>query len=72
MAQLSAQCRLEHPAHELGDQSARTGDLLRRQTLQRVLEGVRRQQSCKGPTRRPAPSRASLVYDLLLGHALQF
>jgi hypothetical protein len=44
LGQLGAQRRLEHPASEPRDQPTRAGDLLRRQTGQRVLQRLRRQQ----------------------------
>jgi hypothetical protein len=45
LGQLGAQRRLDHPARELREQSARSGDPLGLQALQRVLELRRRQQS---------------------------
>jgi len=44
LRQLAREGRLDDPAGELGDQPARTGDLLRPEPFQRVLKRVRRQQ----------------------------
>jgi hypothetical protein len=44
LRQLGPQGGLDHPARELGQQPARAGDLLRLETLERVLERSRGQQ----------------------------
>ena len=78
LGQLGAQRRLEHPPGELGHQPARPGDLLRRQTRQRVLQRVLaaaapragRTTSLTGTLGIPRPRRDTppLDLDFWLGH----
>jgi hypothetical protein len=76
LAQLGAQRGLHHPARELRDQPARTGDLLRRQPRQRLIERVGGQQprkpiqgSLTGTLNQRAARRATHIrLDFLLGH----
>jgi hypothetical protein len=76
LGQLRPQRRLDHAARQLREQTPGTGDLLRPQSLQGVLQRVTRQQPrqpiahvLNGTIRPPRPRRVTLTEpDLLLGH----